>query len=99
MLTPYLCQVSNLQKRRLREKETRALEEVQSPRLLILVRPRENRHAGCIAMEKIPFSDGTDLALGKKPGDRNVTHPFLHHCAVMMGLPEEAFPATAAAEQ
>jgi len=80
-------------------KRNQGFEEIQSPRLLILVRPRENRYAGCIAMEKIPLSDGTDLALGKKPGDRNVPHPFLHHCAVMMGLPEEAFPATAATEQ
>jgi len=50
-------------------------------------------------MEEIPCSDGTDLALGKKPGDGNVPHPFLHDCAVMMGLPEEAFPTTAATEQ
>lgn len=50
-------------------------------------------------MEKIFPSDRADLTLGKEARDGDLSHPFSHDGAVMMGASEEPFSTTAATEE
>lgn len=58
----------------------------------------KNSHAGGVAMEKIAAADWSDLALRKKPGDRNRPQPSRHGLGVVIDSSEEALPAPAATE-
>ena len=69
-----------------------------SARRRFVVRPRENRDAGGIAVEEVPATDGADFALGKETGDRDGTNAFLHDRAVMMSVTKEPFTAAATTE-
>ena len=50
-------------------------------------------------MQKIASSDGTELALRKESCCRDRAKPFLHGCAIVMGLVKEPLSTSATAEQ
>lgn len=50
-------------------------------------------------MKKVFPADWPNLALCKKPGDRNRPNAFLHYRAVMMRMSEEPFSAPTATEE
>jgi hypothetical protein len=50
-------------------------------------------------VEEVFPSYRPNFALGKKPGDRDRSHAFLQHPAVMIRVAKETFASSAAAEQ
>lgn len=50
-------------------------------------------------MKKVFPANGSNLALRKKPGDRNRPNAFLQHRAIMTGMSEEPFSAPTATEE
>ena len=66
---------------------------------MAVIRLREKRDARRVAVKKIFAAHRTDLALCKKPCNRDRSYAFLDHVSVMMGSAEEALAPAAAAEQ
>ncbi len=52
-----------------------------------------------VAVEEVSPAHGTDLALRKKPGNRNVSHGFPNRADIVVRPTEEPAAATATAEQ